>query len=109
MPTHRGYVPKDLSPVDFSSMLGASAGAGKSSVPSVGIAKTNGQHLAAAGAQGDVKTHAQRNTYEVAPAGNAVVIEEQLVNSSKNVMDYNLMLNIYHKQVAMLRTAIGAN
>ncbi len=103
-----GYKPKDLTPVDFSSMLGSvSAGSGIS-MSSVNINKTDEQHLGLAGAGNvDAKARAQKDTYEVAPAGNAVVIEEQLVNSSQNMMDYSLMLNIYQKQVGMLRTALG--
>lgn len=101
-----GYIPKDLTPVDFSSMLGSSAQTGKS-VPSVSINMTDEQHLSMAGGSADAKARAQKDTYEVAPAGNAVIIEEQLINSSKNMMDYSLMLNIYQKQVGMMRTALG--
>ncbi|MCK5375257.1 MAG: flagellar basal body rod protein FlgB [Alphaproteobacteria bacterium] len=102
-----GYRPQDLSEVDFSSMLGASirgAGAQKSSVT---LFATDEQHLSMAGQNVNVKTRNQRETYEVAPAGNAVVIEEQLIKASQNVMDYNLMLNVYQKQVGLIRTAIG--
>ena len=49
----------------------------------------------------------QKETYEVAPSGNAVIIEEQLLKAGQNVMDYNLMVNVYQKQVSMLRTALG--
>jgi len=101
-----GYKPKDLTPVDFSSMLGSSSGAGKS-LSSVSIDVTDEQHLGLAGSSANVKARAQKDTYEVAPAGNAVVIEEQVINSSKNMMDYSLMLNVYQKQVGMLRMAIG--
>ncbi len=100
------YRPKDLVPADFSSMLGASMQTGKSVSP-VGINMTDEQHLSTVGKSAGVKTRAQKETYEVAPAGNAVVIEEQLINSSQNMMDYSLMLNIYQKQVGMIRTAIG--
>jgi flagellar basal-body rod protein FlgB len=45
--------------------------------------------------------------YEVAPAGNSVIIEEQLMDAGQNAADYNLMLNIMQKQVGMIRTALG--
>ena len=102
-----GYRPQDLTEVDFSSMLGASAQTGGQDLPSVTLSATNGQHLGAAGQSVNIKTHNQRETYEVAPSGNAVVIEEQLINAGQNVMDYNLMLNVYQKQVGLIRTAIG--
>ncbi len=101
-----GYKPKDLTPVDFSSMLGSSAGSGVS-MSSVSIDMTDGQHLGLAGGGVNARARAQKDTYEVSPSGNAVIIEEQLINSSKNMMDYSLMLNIYQKHVGMLRTALG--
>jgi len=108
-----GYRPEDLTKVDFSSLLGASGNlssqSGVKSLPEVSMVATDSQHLGGASQNVNVKERPQKDTYEVAPAGNAVVIEEQLVNSSQNVMDYNLMLNIYQKQVGMIRTAIGAS
>ncbi|MFP4097589.1 MAG: flagellar basal body rod protein FlgB [Alphaproteobacteria bacterium] len=101
-----GYRPQDLASVDFSSLLGASAQRGALSLPDVGVVKTNAQHIST-GAGQNVKVNDQKSTYEVAPAGNAVVIEEQLVNASQNVMDYNLMVNVYQKQVGLIRTALG--
>ena len=100
-----GYRPKDLVPVDFSSMLKAQTGG--SAIKSVSVAVTDEQHLGNANNTMNAKAKKQRDTYEVAPAGNAVVIEEQLINSSKNMMDYNLMLNIYQKQVSMFKVALG--
>jgi flagellar basal-body rod protein FlgB len=49
----------------------------------------------------------QESTYEVAPAGNSVIIEEQLVNANHNSMDFSLMTNLYQKNVTMIRTALG--
>lgn len=100
-----GYRPKDLVPVDFSSMLKPQGGG--SGVKSVSVSVTDEQHLGNANNHMNMKAKKQRNTYEVAPAGNAVVIEEQLINANKNAMDYNLMLNIYQKQVSMFKIALG--
>lgn len=103
-----GYKPKDLMPVDFSSMISSGGNkGGVKSVSSVNIKATNDSHMSSLGSKAGVKARAQRDTYEVAPAGNAVVIEEQLVNSSQNMMDYSLMLNIYQKHVGMMKTAIS--
>jgi len=102
-----GYLPKDLTPVDFSSMLGSSAGGSRVSVPSVNVDTTDERHLGIVGSSANVNVRAQKDTYEVAPAGNAVIIEEQLINSSKNMMDYSLMLKIYQKQIGMMRMALG--
>ncbi len=97
-----GYRPKDLEKVDFSTMLKAQSGK-----KSVSVATTDDGHLPNAMNSVDPKARKQRHTYEVAPAGNAVIMEEQLINAGKNTMDYNLMLNVYQKQVGMMRMALG--
>lgn len=101
-----GYRPKDLVPVDFSTML-KSQMSSKGALKSVSVATTNEKHLPNAMDNINPKSKKQRNTYEVAPAGNSVIIEEQLIKSGQNAMDYNLMLNIYQKQVSMFKTALG--
>jgi flagellar basal body rod protein FlgB len=34
-------------------------------------------------------------------------MEEQLIMSGQTVMDYNLMTNLYQKNIRMIQTAIG--
>ena len=97
------YRPKDLAPVDFGAMLKSELRGGKN----VSIAATNANHLSGGKDGIDPKAKKQKDTYEVAPAGNAVIMEEQLLKAGANNMDYNLMLNVYQKQVSMMRTAIG--
>lgn len=98
-----GYRPKDLKEYDFSSMLNT----GDDVVDKVRVATTDEQHLPNAQDHFDPKSRKQRDPYEVAPAGNSVIIEEQLMKSGKNMMDYNLMLNVYQKQIGMMKTALG--
>lgn len=69
--------------------------------------KTNSAHMNANGDVNDPRSRKTKEVYEVAPAGNAVIMEEQLIKSGRNVMDYNLMTNIYQKNVGMLKTALG--
>lgn len=104
-----GYRPKDLVKVDFSSMVESSTRkGGNMGVKNVSLAATNEGHLGSAQSGGvDGKARKQRDMYEVAPAGNSVIIEEQLLDSNQNSMDYNLMLSVYQKQVGMIRTALG--
>lgn len=49
----------------------------------------------------------QRKRYEVAPDGNSVVIEEQMIKVAETQMDYQLVTNLYRKHVDMIKTAIG--
>ena len=48
----------------------------------------------------------ERNPYETAPAGNAVVLEEQMIKVGQNAMEYQTVTNLYRKQVCMLKTAM---
>ena len=98
-----GYRPKDLVEVDFSSMVQKQLDGGKN----IPVAVTNEGHLPNPADSVNLHARKQRDTYEVAPVGNAVIMEEQLINAGRNAMDYNLMLNVYQKQVSMFRTAIG--
>jgi flagellar basal body rod protein FlgB len=43
----------------------------------------------------------------VSPNGNAIDLEQQLLQQNENTAAYNTALNLYRKNMAMLRTAIG--
>ncbi|MCB1591091.1 MAG: flagellar basal body rod protein FlgB [Alphaproteobacteria bacterium] len=101
-----GYRPRDLKPVDFGSIL---KGVSEEGAGNVRPATTDSRHLgSASGEPGAAGERDQKKVYEVAPVGNAVIIEEQLLSAGRNVMDYNLMLNVYQKQVGMMKIALGA-
>ena len=97
-----GYVPQDLKDVDFGGIL-------KKVVKSNNIIPetTNPAHMPSYQQASIDKPHAQKKTYEVAPTGNAVIMEEQMIKSGKTQMDYNLMLNLYRKNVGLIKAAIG--
>ncbi len=99
-----GYRPKDLKDYDFASMVDIENDKG---LKAVKVATTDDQHMPNVDQAFDPKSRKQRDMYEVAPAGNSVIIEEQLIKAGKNTMDYNLMLNIYQKQIGMFKTALG--
>lgn len=56
---------------------------------------------------GAAQSEDQRNTFETAPSGNAVVIDEQLIKVAETQMDYQTMTNLYRKHTDMLRAALG--
>ena len=99
-----GYRPHDLVPVDFGRVLSEATGSTK-----VYPVTTNPAHMPAPGQIDDPKNREQKHTYDVAPAGNAVILEEQMVKSNETSMDYNLMTTLYQKNVGMIRTALGVN
>lgn len=99
-----GYQPHDLTKVDFSDALKNIAGGQQMTLNPV---TTNAAHMSAAGDIDNPKNREQKVTYEVAPAGNAVILEEQMVNSAQTSMDYNLITSLYQKNIGMIRTALG--
>jgi len=98
-----GYRPKDVVEADFSRVLkGLTENSG-----GVSVDTTRANHLGAGGDVGEADVRRQKTTYEVAPTGNAVIMEEQLLNSGRTVMDYSLMTNLMQKNVSLIKTAIG--
>lgn len=101
------YKPKDLEKVDFGSVLKNLTG---DSAAMLAPVTTNAQHLSASALPtGTAKSQTMKNTYDVTPTGNAVIIEEQMVNSTENMTDYSLMTSLYQKNISMLRIAIGTS
>jgi flagellar basal-body rod protein FlgB len=97
------YQARDLAPVDFSRVLDKATGAKKTAR----IETTHPMHMPSHNEVASPENKAQKITYEVAPAGNAVILEEQMLKSSQTSMDFNLMTTLYQKNMAMLRMAIG--
>lgn len=103
-----GYTPQDLVPVDFSTLLRSSASAHSLNSGGAAVTKTNTAHIG--GAEGKAtpsKPKTQSQVYETAPAGNKVILEEQLLKADEVRMDHQLMINLYEKNRGLLRAAIG--
>lgn len=97
------YKPKDLSKVDFGTVL-----KGLTDTKTLRPETTNPLHIPSSSHDiADPKTGKMKKTYDVMPTGNAVVLEEQMVNSAQTSTDYGLMTALYQKNVNMVRTAIG--
>ncbi len=96
------YRPRDLTEVDFGAVLTEITNSKK-----IRLEKSQAGHMRPGGDIDDARNRKSRFTYEVAPADNAVIIEEQMVKASETSMDYNLMTNLMRKNVGMIQTAIG--
>lgn len=96
------YRARELTNVDFGSMLREVSGR-----YNVKMEATAPGHLSSNNDPANPRNNKSRTTYEVAPAGNSVIIEEQMVNATKNTMDYNLVTNLMRKNVSMFMTALG--
>lgn len=98
-----GYIPQDLKPVNFSRVL-----KNVTNEKAVFINTTQDRHMPPPNQIDNPREDEQGETYEVAPSGNSVIMEEQLINAGQTNMDYNLMTNIYRKNVSMMNTSIGS-
>jgi flagellar basal-body rod protein FlgB len=96
------YVPQDLEHGPFARLL-------TRRLAPVEPVATHPDHLR--GAQGRAERPAdsedQRERFETAPSGNAVVLEEQLIKVAETQMDYQTMTNLYRKHMQMIRMALG--
>lgn len=94
------YVPHDLKPQEFRRMVE------RNFAPSLKPAATQGGHIQTSSLKADDRGVEDKNPYEIAPSGNAVVVEEQLVKVTQTQNDYNAITNLYKKQVAMFKMAL---
>ncbi len=93
------YKPNDLKPFTFRNALKDS----RRLTPEL----TDPSHLDGTAAAGTKNAKARdRRPYETTPDGNAVVLEQQMLKSAETSADYQTMLNLYRKQVTMIRNAI---
>lgn len=99
-----GYKPQDLVKEDFGEVLKK-----VNQTNAVRIERTNTGHITPGGNIDDPQSRKMKKTYDVAPAGNAVVMEEQMINSQSTVGDYNLMTSLYQKNVSMIKMSLGGN
>ncbi len=113
-----GYRPKDLialkeSDLKFKDLLGDSTSRLSLAAGQVGgisapdTARTSAAHMDINGlSEPAPKGKPQKRTYETAPAGNAVVLEEQLLKMSENYADHRMMTNLYQKNIDMLKMSV---
>lgn len=96
------YKPRDLKQASFADLVGSNA-------TQLGLKVTTAGHFPASGGAGAAawRTEKAKGNYEVAPNGNAVNLEEQMMRLAENQADHNLMTNLYRKQVGLLRKALG--
>ena len=94
------YRPKDLKELDFSRHL-------RPQTPEPTLTLTSARHIAPTRQPETFRPETDRNTYEISPTGNAVVLEEQMMKVAQTQADYRLAANLYQKHVAMLREALG--
>jgi flagellar basal-body rod protein FlgB len=94
------YKPNDVEPFTFDSAL---RGSGK-----LAPTTTSPMHLAgSSGGSGAMRVDRERKPYEVKPAGNAVVLEEQMLKVGETGTDFQLVSDLYRKHLGMLKSVLG--
>ena len=96
-----GYRARDLSEVDFGAVLSKVTDSKK-----IRVVTTQAGHMPSPDSVENSRDLPSKITYEVAPAGNAVILEEQMVKANETTVDYNLLTNLLRKQVSMYKQAI---
>ena len=92
-----GYRPKDLK---FREML-------RPQLKRSTLEKTSSMHIEATRKNPKYRSDSGKETYETAPAGNAVILEEQFTKVSETQANHRLASNIYTKQLSMIKLALG--
>lgn len=95
-----GYRAQDLKPQKFKDMVA------RPSESTMNLSKTQGNHIQVEAKQ-DFKSQTVKNTYEVTPTGNAVVLEEQMMQLADTQIQYQLTTSLYKKHLSMLKAALG--
>lgn len=96
------YKPKDLKQVSFNELV-------RNSQLGSGTAVTQPGHFRGLSGRGSDhwKIGRAEGSYETAPNGNAVNLEQQMMSVAETQADHNMMTNLYRKQIGMLRKAMG--
>lgn len=96
------YLPSDLKEVDFGTLMGRT-----NNKPTIHKVTTDEQHIGRGETVASGKSQGQRTVYEEAPSDNAVDLEEQLYKAQQTASDYQMMVNLYRKNINMVKIAIG--
>ncbi len=97
-----GFRPSDLKP------MAAGASFRKPGLTPVATLRTNKAHLSGTPmGQGSSFQNGVTKGWETTSAGNAVVLEEQMIKVSANQFDFQMATTLYARSLGLLKTAIG--
>jgi flagellar basal-body rod protein FlgB len=96
------FKPRDLVEPKFEADTHTVAGSG-SSLP---MMRTSTSHMTTGSANPTFEQN-PRTGFQTRPAGNSVNLEDQMLKTSTNQMDYAAVTSLYSKSLHLLKTAIG--
>jgi flagellar basal-body rod protein FlgB len=97
------FRPQDLKPQSFAKALARQV----DRQGDVGLVATHPDHIVSPTPQPSDAKAERGDSFETAPSGNAVVLDQQLGNLAQTQLDYELTTNLYRRQLDLLRTALG--
>ena len=97
-----GFAPRDLRTFDVQAL--ARAG----DPGPVAALRTHAAHISEPPRDATAPFRADKAPgFETTPAGNAVVLEEEMMKVAANQSDYQAVVGLYQRGVAMIRSALG--
>jgi len=97
------YTPRDLKPFTGASSTQLAA-------PLIMASTDGGAYMSGSnGASMIPVVQKDREAVETSPNGNQVSLEDQLTKVGETGMDYQMLTNLYRKQLSMMKTALGRN
>ena len=96
-----GYEARDLKPLDFGRLI-------RREQNQVRMMVSSPAHLPGKRPPNSAYAVSEtRKPYETAPAGNNVILEEQMMKINKTSVSHKLVNELYKKHLGMLRVALG--
>lgn len=102
-----GFKAREVEAPDFSALLAKTGSSGGVRIGKPSVTITSG--MAALGARAPSMNHVilDKDISETKPDGNNVTIEDQLLKMGQLQADFTAMTNLYRKQQALLKSALG--
>lgn len=97
------YKASDITPLDFKAM------AEQATTPQTTMTVTDPAHMQPALVAGPFDTETTSHPYETKLDGNPVTIEDQMQKMSDDRLQYTFALNLFHKNLALLKEAAGGS
>lgn len=101
-----GYKAQELEKQDFSGLVDNLSG-GSSNRANTQMRASDARHMRPGGGTVDVSDTRDMKGNEETPTGNSVVLEEEMMKVANNQMEYGMVVNLYKKNMGLLKTALG--
>lgn len=102
-----GFKAQEVAAPDFSALLAQQGSAGRAAVARPQVEITGAMAALGARRPRGGSTTLDHDVTETKPDGNNVTLEDQLLKMGQIQADFAAMTNLYRKQQALLKTAIG--